>query len=729
MEKLEKISKYIESGLSVIPCLNDKRPAIKWTRYQEEIPAFNLMQDTYNQYNNFALICGKVSGGVEVVDVDCKYDLDGDLAGKLSSMLKKQITNFTDKVVIQKTVNKGYHLIYRCDEIEGNQKLAFRSTTEQEKLDNPKEKRKVLIETRGEKGYILVPPSKGYEIFSGDLNNIPKITPEERQTILRACKSFSEYDKTDVLNELRKTHEMLNTDGQKRFNTIKSPLDDYNENGDVVGLLQKHGWTVVFETKDRVALKRPGNTKTKHSAYYDKFKKWFTVFSSSTEFETEKAYLPYAVYAVLECKGDYGDAVIKLSEEGYGESELVETESNREYKKEKTKPKFDKWEDLSFLDLDESLFDIQGEDLPFLSKEEDEDDYFDMIENNGLEMGLTTGIPELDKYYRHKQGNFVIINGLDNVGKTFSINYLMALCSLINKWKFLAFCAENKEGQIRRNFIQFATGKHYNELSSDDKKKWRKWSYEHLYLIKVDGIYNYRNLLVMAKEVCDKKPVNAIFIDPYNSLDVDLSKEDSRMTEHNYHYKAYTYFRQFCRQFNISIYLSMHPYTGASRNYDKEGFIKPPTKADTEGGQKAANRADDFITMHRYVDDSTRRKISKWIVRKIKDTETGGKPTSPDEVVDLELYGGLWKFKESKSGIDPVEQFHKKGYVQKEVDFTTSEQLSKQDEEDLRLLEEMNKKQESYNLASNDTMKNARSPLPKDFDINTSFEEDDDVPF
>jgi len=723
MEKLETVSRYIKSGLSVIPCLDDKRPAIRWIRYQEEIPSFELMKETYAKHDNFALICGKVSGGIEVIDVDCKYDLTGKLASKLSSMLKKQITDFTDKVVVQETVNKGYHLIYRCDEIQGNQKLAFRSTTEEELKENPKEKRKVLIETRGEKGYILIPPSKGYTVTSGDLLNIQKITPSERQTILRACKSFSEYDKTDALNELRKTHQMLEKGGNKQFNTIKSPLDDYNENGDVVGLLRNNGWTVVFETSDKVALKRPGNTKAKHSAYYDKNKKWFTVFSSSTEFETEKAYLPYAVYAVLECNNDYAEAVRKLSEDGYGESEMIESSDSYQHSpsKVKQKPKYNKWEDISFLDVDESDFDLSGEDLPFLSKEGDEDEYFDMIENNGLEMGLTTGIPKLDKYFRHKQGNFVIINGLDNVGKTFSINYLMALCSLINKWKFLAFCAENKEGQIRRNFIQFASGKHYNELTSEGKKKWRKWSYDHLYLIKVDGIYNYRNLLVMAKEVCDRKPVNAIFIDPYNSLDIDLSKEDSRMTEHNYHYKAYTYFRQFCRQFNVSIYLSMHPYTGASRNTDKEGFVKPPTKADTEGGQKAANRADDFVTMHRYVDDSARRKVSQWIVRKIKDTETGGRPTSPEEIVELELYAGLWRFREKVTGKDPVVEYHKKGFVQKEVDFDKVEQEQKK-------VIEKKEESKSNDFYSNKTLKQVSRTIDKDLDINTSFEEDD-VPF
>ena len=683
MQDLGLIEKYLDSGLSIIPILGDKRPAIPWTRYQEEVPMFKYLTKEFSDAPNIALVCGKVSGGIEVIDVDCKYDLTGTLMKDLLVDLKKQDKDILKKVVIQKTLNGGYHIIYRCSSIEGNQKLANRETTEQEKEVNPNEKVKVLIETRGEKGYILIAPSFGYEISKGDLLHIPRLTIQERELILSVCKSFNQVQKQDTLKELKRIQQNLKEVQKTGFKTIISPLDDYNDRGDVVQLLLSHGWTEVGRRGDRVALKRPGSSDTKYSAYYDETKKWFSVFSTSTEFETEKAYMPYAVFAVLECNGDYQQATVRLAELGYGESERVALENSKfdaegnQLKPQNKVRQPSRWEDISFLDIkDEDLDPTPDNPLPFLSKPEDEREYFDMIAEKGVTQGLTTGVPSLDKHFRHKQGNFVVINGLDNVGKTYAFNYLMALSTLLHKWRYIVFCAENREAQVRRNLIQFATGKHYKSLSKEEREKWLEWSYDYYKFIKIDGIFNYRKVLVMSKHICDHYNIHAMFIDPYNSLDIDLTLEDSRVNEHQYHYKAYTYMRQFCKQFNVSLYLSMHPHTAASRNYDKDGFVKPPTKADTEGGQKTANRVDDFLTLHRYVDDSTRRNVSEWIVRKIKDTETGGKITSKEEHVKLRMQGGLQNFVDIKAEIDPVQEYHKGNLEQISMEF---EKISKKE--------------------------------------------------
>ena len=142
------VKNYFANKLSIIPCKDDKRPAMAWKRYQEELPRWEYMEPKFSQFPNVALVCGKVSGGIEVIDVDCKYDLTGSLMKDLFTELKKLDNDIKQKIVVQKTINGGYHLIYRCSEIEGNQKLAMRKTTEQEREVNPNEKTKVLIETR-----------------------------------------------------------------------------------------------------------------------------------------------------------------------------------------------------------------------------------------------------------------------------------------------------------------------------------------------------------------------------------------------------------------------------------------------------------------------------------------------------------------------------------------------------------------------------------------------------
>jgi len=97
-----------------------------------------------------------------------------------------------------------------------------------------------------------------------------------------------------------------------------TPLNDFNERGDVVGVLVRNGWTIVGEKGDKVLVKRVGHTTSAHSGNFDKKLRWFSVFSTSTEFEPQKAYKPATVYAMLECNGDYSRAASQLNAEGYG---------------------------------------------------------------------------------------------------------------------------------------------------------------------------------------------------------------------------------------------------------------------------------------------------------------------------------------------------------------------------------------------------------------------------
>lgn len=70
----------------------------------------------------------------------------------------------------------------------------------------------------------------------------------------------------------------------------------------------------------------------------------------------------------------------------------------------------------------------------------------------------------------------------------------------------------------------------------------------------------------------------------------------------------------------------------------------PPQKADVEGGGKFSNRADDFITIHRYLQHTTDFNQTHIHIRKIKDTQTGGRPTTIDDPVRLQVKKGYFGF-------------------------------------------------------------------------------------
>ena len=62
--------------------------------------------------------------------------------------------------------------------------------------------------------------------------------------------------------------------------------------------------------------------------------------------------------------------------------------------------------------------------------------------------------------------------------------------------------------------------------------------------------------------------------------------------------------------------------------------------ADAEGGGKWINRCDDFITVHRYTQSETEWMYTEVHVKKVKETETGGRPTFLNNPVKFLLNNG-----------------------------------------------------------------------------------------
>jgi len=298
---------YIKQGISCVYVDANKRAIRPWKIYQSQLASpheLEAMHDDPKAYG-IAVICGAISGGLEIIDIDAKYDLSGTIFDDYITMLPDDLAA---KLYIVTTVNKGYHIYYRCAEISGNLKLAQRHTTPDELRLNPHDKVRVLIETRGEGGYCVAPPTPGYDTtYHVD---IPTITTQEREMLFEAARSFNQ-----IKEEVRES-KSATTDSY-----AISPFDDYNKRGidDMLQRLFDTGWKEVRRTAQKVILLRPGATDSKSSGDFNYDLNWFSVFSTSTQFEPNKAYRPAAVFCMLECGGDWKQAARRLSDMGYGE--------------------------------------------------------------------------------------------------------------------------------------------------------------------------------------------------------------------------------------------------------------------------------------------------------------------------------------------------------------------------------------------------------------------------
>jgi hypothetical protein len=277
-------------NISVLPVQKNKTPNLAgWGKYMKELPGTDVINNSFYKNNSAGLgiICGKISGNIECLDEDSKYDVTGSMHEKFMQMLTDNAPELLNKLIIEKSINGGYHYIYKCKELCGNVKLASRSVTEEEKIRNPHEKEKVLYETRGEGGYFVTAPTVGYEIIQGSFDNISEITADERN-LLHDCARFFNEKKEEV----KYNYTNYNSDISVNNKRHDSPFKDFNENGgdNAINLLKENGWTISGKQNSKIYLKRPGDSTSAHSGNYDENYKRFRFFSTSTLFDTDKSY-------------------------------------------------------------------------------------------------------------------------------------------------------------------------------------------------------------------------------------------------------------------------------------------------------------------------------------------------------------------------------------------------------------------------------------------------------
>jgi len=615
---INEAKKLFSHGLSIIPIGENKIPIGEWRNNID-----TLIEPNFSSCKGLGLVCGNVSGNVEVIDIDCKYDVSGTLFKDFKQLISDNDKELLKKLVVQKTVNGGYHFIYKCKEIQGNTKLASRETTSEEKAKNPKEKVKVLLETRGNGGYIAIVPTDGYEMIYGSLYNIQEITTEERELLFICAKSFNQVFKPTY--EKKEVKEIISSN--------ISPFEAWNESGDVLSILTHNGWTITNEKGSKVYLLRPAGT-GKWSAEYHQDKRLFYVWTSSSEFENDKAYNPSQVLTILNFNGDYSESAKWLLRNGYGETNNP----------------------IQSLPIKKEVVNI---DLALSTKTE-ERNWIDLAIQDKIPKGFGIGSEHFDNHFRYKSQTMVGIFGVDNVGKT-TFQLFLAVCyAKKHQINWLFICKENKPQALRQKIMELYHGKPLHKQSSQEIDVALKFSYDYFDIISDNYSVNMENIFEVLDKLFDKKHYKGVFIDPYNSIQYDQTP--------NKNYSFLDSIRSYQNKLDTSFYISMHISTEKARNYvysDKEtifdfqgnevavkGQFKIPRKNFVEGGQPIANKLDDIIIVHRIQKMQELRNYTLVSIDKVKEEQTGGMVSYEEPIMFYKEFG-FDSFRD-KNGVNPL---------------------------------------------------------------------------
>ena len=286
---------YYKSGLVPLPCQitvdeNKVKHDLKiqpWLKFQTEFPTLQEFNSFDFTKSHIAIATGLASGNLECID----FDMKGKYYTAWRDSVNDQNGNLFSKLVIEQTQSGGFHVFYRCREIEGNQVLAM-INTEMEPV--------LAIETRGTKGLVFVAPSPNYRLIQNKFETMPIITPEERNILINTAKAFNQVKKPEIVPaEIKKEH------------SIKSNyLDETNDvfgyakhNINVPELLTKNGWKVTGRQGDNAELCRPGKDKgiSGHwnGVVFNNFSSSVTAFLPNSD-GSGKGYSAFDVYQILE---------------------------------------------------------------------------------------------------------------------------------------------------------------------------------------------------------------------------------------------------------------------------------------------------------------------------------------------------------------------------------------------------------------------------------------------
>ncbi len=289
---------YLATGISVIPIQpGSKKAAIKWEPFQKRRMSAEESRQHFINGCQVAMVGGTISGNLECLDFD-KPDLFQpflDTVESVNPALRGKLTAW------QNTPSGGFHVLFRCSgPVGGNQKLAMSARY---KDDQGKLRQDVFIETRGEGGYFLVAPSKGYALH-GSPQAPPVLTPEERDLLFHGiARSFDEAGQQAPQQPARTEH----GNGER-------PGDGLNREADWRAFLEGEGWTYVKTVGDREHWTRPGKNDGSTSATLND--QGLFVFSTSTPLPAMKPLSKFAFYTHYRFGGDFTAAARELSRQG-----------------------------------------------------------------------------------------------------------------------------------------------------------------------------------------------------------------------------------------------------------------------------------------------------------------------------------------------------------------------------------------------------------------------------
>ncbi len=323
-----------QAGICALPARTDgsKAPNVAWKDYQtSRYPRDKVATIT----TGYGLLCGAVSGNLEMVELEGRAVTEGAwktiatlaAADPAAAEVWWTVTAGPD-TYLERTPSGGVHILYRISDGQpaGNTKLASRPAQADELTDQEREILtklpnkvfpRVLAETRGEGGFVVVAPSNGpthptgrpWTTIIGSAGQVPTITAGQREHLLQLLRALDRMPPAPAAATAPQTTPV----GAR-------PGDDFNSRTGWHEVLEPHGWRNFHTDPQGIGYwTRPGKSIGVSATTNAVGTDTLHVFTSSTEFDADSWHDKFGAHAILNHHGDHAAAAKELAARGYGD--------------------------------------------------------------------------------------------------------------------------------------------------------------------------------------------------------------------------------------------------------------------------------------------------------------------------------------------------------------------------------------------------------------------------
>lgn len=548
----EIAQKYVTAGLSVLPIRPDgsKAPDLpEWKIYQEHVPTLEECSH-FRQEAGIAVVCGRVSGNLEVIDLD-----DAASFSAWAELVESQLGHaFFATLTIVKTPRPGFHVYTRCDVIGSNTKLAQIYLQ-----DGPRPTIKTLIETRAEGGYVLAPgcpatcheTGRTYQVAQGSFGSIPRITVEQRDVLISSARSFNQVWRQE--------------DPRPQVLQVGTPGADFCERASWVEILMPHGFKTAGRRGDSELWTRPGKDHGVSASTNHAGSNLFYSFSTNCyPFDAERGYNKFGVYTLLNHNSDFQQAARTLAQEGYGAPPRVEKQhvplAPEQIHSEILAPD-------SLMDRIQSLY------------------------QHGVDRGVDPGWPNVRDYWTLRRGEWTLITGSPSHGKSSFVDALMVNLAKRERWKWAVWSAENLPQELHIvNLLEQYIGRPFHRgmssrMTEADIAVGMAFIHDHFrFLSPPDDEETIPRLLALT----EAEKVDGLVIDPWNELTHDFGRDK----ETDYISRQLKNLGRFVKRQKLHAIIVAHPAKPQKEKIGSEMKYPVPTPYDVSGSSHFRNKAD-----------------------------------------------------------------------------------------------------------------------------------------